>query len=148
LTDDPSQIDCTIILEFALISQNRTFKPILINIPVNIQDINDNIPRFDQYTSGLKLEISEDVSTIDQYYVSSMLSSLSAPQSSVPPYLMPYLTTESPLIHNSGSTSSSGGGGKKREIAILPLAKDFDYGLNGTVAYKLEVSSCLYQKLL
>uniref|UniRef100_A0A094ZUL0 Uncharacterized protein n=1 Tax=Schistosoma haematobium TaxID=6185 RepID=A0A094ZUL0_SCHHA len=65
-----------------------------------------------------------------------MLSSLSVPQSSVPPYWMPYLTTESPLIHNSGSSS---GGGKKREIAILPLAKDFDYGLNGTVAYKLEL---------
>lgn len=76
-----------------------------------------------------------------------MLLSLSVPQSSVSPYWMPYLTTESPLIHNSGSSSSSGGG-KKREIAILPLAKDFDYGLNGTVAYKLEVSSCLYQKLL
>ncbi|CAH8612347.1 unnamed protein product [Schistosoma margrebowiei] len=150
LTDDPSQIDCTIILEFALISQNRTFKPILINIPVYIQDINDNIPRFDQYTSGLKLEISEDVSTIDHYYVSSMLSSLSAPQSSVPPYLVPYLTTESPLIHNSGSSSSSSGGGgvKKREIAILPLAKDFDYGLNGTVAYKLEGPDAEYFELL
>ncbi|XP_018648163.1 putative cadherin, partial [Schistosoma mansoni] len=146
LTDDPSQIDCTIILEFALISQNRTFKPILINIPVNIQDINDNIPRFDQYTSGLKLEISEDVSTVDQYSLSPMLSSLSPPLSSVPPYWMTYLTTESSLIHSSGSSSTSGG--KKREIAILPLAKDFDYGLNGTVAYKLEVSSCLYQKLL
>ncbi|CAH8612055.1 unnamed protein product [Schistosoma bovis] len=146
LTDDPSQIDCTIILEFALISQNRTFKPILINIPVNIQDINDNIPRFDQYTSGLKLEISEDISTIDQYYVSSMLSSLSVPQSSVSPYWMPYLTTEGPLIHNSGSSSS--GGGKKREIAILPLAKDFDYGLNGTVAYKLEGPDAEYFELL
>ncbi|CAH8288013.1 unnamed protein product, partial [Schistosoma turkestanicum] len=123
LTDDPSQIDCTIILEFALISQNRTFKPILINIPVNIQDINDNIPRFDQYTSGLKLEISEDVSTIDQHYHLSLLS---------PYWTGGYVTTESPLIHSSGS------GSKKREIAILPLAKDFDYGLNGTVAYKLE----------
>ncbi|CAI2732303.1 unnamed protein product [Schistosoma spindalis] len=146
LTDDPSQIDCTIILEFALISQNRTFKPILINIPVNIQDINDNIPRFDQYTSGLKLEISEDVSPVDQYYVSSMLSSLSAPPSSVPPYWMPYLTTESSLIHSSGSSSSSSG--KKREIAILPLAKDFDYGLNGTVAYKLEGPDAEYFELL
>ncbi|CAH8628221.1 unnamed protein product [Schistosoma rodhaini] len=146
LTDDPSQIDCTIILEFALISQNRTFKPILINIPVNIQDINDNIPRFDQYTSGLKLEISEDVSTVDQYSLSPMLSSLSPPLSSVPPYWMTYLTTESSLIHSSGSSSTSGG--KKREIAILPLAKDFDYGLNGTVAYKLEGPDAEYFELL
>ncbi|CAH8614134.1 unnamed protein product [Heterobilharzia americana] len=133
--DNPSQIECTIILEFALISQNRTFKPILINIPVKIHDINDNIPRFDQYTSGLRLEVSEDVSsTVDQYYILSSISSSS------PPYwkLNPFKTTEKPSIYNS----------KKREIAILPLAKDVDYGLNGTVAYKLEGPDAEYFELV
>ncbi|KAH8873579.1 Protocadherin alpha-5 [Schistosoma japonicum] len=142
-TEDPSEIDCTIILEFALISQNRTFKPILINIPVNIRDINDNTPRFDQYTSGLKLELSEDISTIDHHYLLSMLSS-SAPttaSSLMLPYWIPSITTESSLLHSSTSN-------KKREIATLPLAKDFDYGLNGTVAYKLEGPDAEYFELL
>ncbi|KAK4468538.1 hypothetical protein MN116_007735 [Schistosoma mekongi] len=141
--EDPSQIDCTIILEFALISQNRTFKPILINIPVNIQDINDNTPRFDQYTSGLKLELSEDISTIDQHYLLSMLTSSASTTSSslMPSYWAPSITTESSLLHSSISS-------KKREIATLPLAKDFDYGLNGTVAYKLEGPDAEYFELL
>ncbi|VDP99763.1 unnamed protein product [Trichobilharzia regenti] len=148
IDDDPSLVDCTIILEFALISRNRTFKPILINLPVKIQDINDNIPRFDQYTSGLRLEVSEDISsTISKYYtipslvyLPTLLSSISHSSSTSSPtgYWKgnSFHATESALLHQN----------KKRELAVLPLAKDVDYGVNGTVAYRLEVSDtfCCY----
>ncbi|KAA0197072.1 hypothetical protein FBUS_03958 [Fasciolopsis buskii] len=119
--DEPSAVDCVIRLELAIVppsSPGRHEQPTFVELPVRIRDVNDHSPKFDQHTSGLWLEVDEDNQN---------------PSS-----------TEHQLAGRRGEAISADQtvAQRRREVAVLPLAKDADYGVNGTVTYSLGVSAC------
>ncbi|VDP65513.1 unnamed protein product [Echinostoma caproni] len=118
--DDPNQVDCVIDLELAIIpaSTGRHEQPTFVQLPVRIRDVNDHAPKFDQHTSGLWLEADEDNQNPG---AGDNLDQRSG------------VDSEGPV----GLGNIETGRHRRRELAVLPLAKDSDYGLNGTVAYSL-----------
>ncbi|TGZ59008.1 hypothetical protein CRM22_009312 [Opisthorchis felineus] len=110
--EQANQIMCVITLELAVLRSRDETQPTFVHIPVRIEDINDNAPRFDQHTSGLWLQVDEDIASDSDAYL--------------------------PIHQSSQMKVVVDDKNQLREVAILPLAIDVDYGFNGTVSYNLE----------
>ncbi|CAL8072533.1 unnamed protein product [Calicophoron daubneyi] len=106
--DESFRVACVHTLELAVFDGPGRHQPIFLQLPVKIEDVNDHAPRFDQHTSGLWLEVDEDVSA------------------DLPTHPSAQFTKDVPSEKRN-----------LREVAVLPLARDVDYGQNGTVTYSL-----------